>query len=171
MKPIRNYLTGIGISLMLFGCMPQTTEGGKQGSSQGLFGPQIFILVAMILVFWLFFIRPQAKRAKNQKKFIEDLQRGDKIVTIAGIHGTVNKINDDGTLNIEISPGSYIKIEKSAIRLVSGVGFSNGCALLVLKNPPPFVPHCLMNSCDATGPCAISCSVWFVCGSTSFAVS
>ena len=59
----------------------------------------------MILVFWLFFIRPQAKKAKNQKKFIEDLQRGDKIVTIAGIHGTINKVNDDGTtLNIETSP-------------------------------------------------------------------
>ncbi len=66
----------------------------------------------MILVFWLFFIRPQAKRAKNQKKFIEDLGKGDKIVTIAGIHGIINKVNEDGTLNIEISPGSYIKIEK-----------------------------------------------------------
>ena len=71
----------------------------------------------MILVFWLFFIRPQAKRAKNQKKFITDLQKGDKIVTIAGIHGTINKVNEDGTLNIEVSPGSYIKIEKSAISM------------------------------------------------------
>jgi preprotein translocase subunit YajC len=71
----------------------------------------------MILAFWLFFIRPQAKRAKNQKKFIEDLQKGSKIVTIAGIHGTINKVNEDGTLNIEVSPGSYIKIEKSAISM------------------------------------------------------
>ena len=36
---------------------------------------------------------PQAKKAKDQKKFIDNLQKGDKIVTIAGIHGTVNKIN------------------------------------------------------------------------------
>ena len=64
----------------------------------------------MILVFLMFFIRPQAK---GQKKFIEDLGCGDKIVTIAGIHGTINKVNEDGTLNIEVSPGSYIKIEKS----------------------------------------------------------
>ena len=82
----------------------------------GGFGSFIF-LGAMILVFWMFFIRPQAKRAKNQKKFIEDLQKGDKIVTIAGIHGAINKVNEDGTLNIEISPGSYIKIEKSAISM------------------------------------------------------
>lgn len=89
----------------------------KAGQSGGFFGPQLFILGGMIIVFWLFFIRPQAKRAKNQKKFIEDLQRGEKIVTIAGIHGTINKVNEDNTLSIEVSPGSYIKIEKSAISM------------------------------------------------------
>jgi len=62
-------------------------------------------------------IRPQAKKAKEQKKFVENLQKGDKIVTIAGIHGTVNKVNEDGTLQLEVSPGSYIKIEKSALSM------------------------------------------------------
>lgn len=78
---------------------------------------QLVLLGGMILVFWLFMIRPQAKKAKVAKKFQEDMQKGDKIVTIAGIHGTVNKINDDGTLQIETSPGSYLKIEKSAISM------------------------------------------------------
>ncbi len=78
---------------------------------------QFVFLGLMIVVFWLFFIRPQAKKAKQQKSFIENLQKGDKIVTIAGIHGTVNKVNEDGTLNLEINPGSYIKIEKSAISM------------------------------------------------------
>ena len=78
---------------------------------------QFVFLGLMILVFWLFFIRPQAKKAKQQKSFIENLQKGDKIVTIAGIHGTVNKVNEDGTLSLEINPGSYIKIEKSAISM------------------------------------------------------
>ncbi len=101
----------------LASCVPPGGgEGGKGGSSQGG-GFQLIFLALMIVVFWMFFIRPQAKRAKNQKKFIEDLQKGDKIVTIAGIHGTINKINEDGTLSIEISPGSYIKLEKSAISL------------------------------------------------------
>jgi preprotein translocase subunit YajC len=71
----------------------------------------------MILVFWLFFIRPQAKKQKQQKTFLENLQRGEKVVTIAGIHGTVNKVNEDGTISLEINPGSYIKIEKSAISM------------------------------------------------------
>ena len=78
---------------------------------------QFVFLGLMILVFWLFFIRPQAKKAKTQKSFIDNLQRGDKVVTIAGIHGTINKVNEDGTISLEINPVSYIKIEKSAISM------------------------------------------------------
>ena len=79
---------------------------------------QLLMMGAIMLVFWLFMIRPQAKKAKMQKTFINDIKKGDKIVTIAGIHGTVNKVNDDNTtMQLEVSPGSYIKIEKSAISL------------------------------------------------------
>ncbi len=78
---------------------------------------QLVLLGGMILVFWLFMIRPQAKKAKLAKQFQENLQKGDRIVTIAGIHGRVNKVNDDGTIEMEVSPGSYMKIERSAISL------------------------------------------------------
>jgi preprotein translocase subunit YajC len=78
---------------------------------------QMVVLGGMILVFWLFMIRPQAKKAKVAKQFQENLQKGAKVVTIAGIHGTVNKINEDNTILLETSPGSYIKIEKSAISI------------------------------------------------------
>ena len=76
-----------------------------------------FFFVAMILVFWLFFIRPQAKKQKQQKLFTENLQKGDKVVTIAGIHGVINKVNEDGTISLEINPGSYIRIERSSISM------------------------------------------------------
>ncbi len=89
-----------------------------QGAAQpGGSGSTLIILGLMILVFWLFMIRPQAKKAKEQKQFINNLQKGDKIVTIAGIHGVINKVNDDATLSLEVSPGSYIKIEKSSISM------------------------------------------------------
>ncbi len=78
---------------------------------------QLLFLGLMIVVFWLFMIRPQAKKAKQQKSFIDNLQKGDKVVTIAGIHGVVNKVNDDNTLSLEINPGSYIKIERSSISM------------------------------------------------------
>jgi len=118
MKSVLTYLTGSIVLLYFTGCVPPGGEQGKSGSGGGMGGSfQLIFLGLMILVFWMFFIRPQAKRAKNQKKFIEDLQKGDKIVTVAGIHGTINKVNEDGTLNIEVSPGSYLKIEKSAISM------------------------------------------------------
>ena len=85
---------------------------GKGSSSMSL-----VFMGMMILVFWLFMIRPQAKKAKQQKTFINDLKKGDKVVTIAGIHGNINKVNEDGTISLEVSPGSYLKIEKSSISL------------------------------------------------------
>ena len=78
---------------------------------------QLILLGGMILVFWLFMIRPQAKKAKQAKEFQQNLQKGAKVVTIAGIHGTINKVNEDNTISLETSPGSYIKIEKSAISI------------------------------------------------------
>jgi len=117
MKSILSYLIVTIVAIVFSGCVPPTSQEGGKGNSGGFGGFQFIFLGLMIVVFWLFFIRPQAKRAKNQKKFIEDLTKGDKIVTIAGIHGTINKINEDGTLNIEVSPGTYIKIEKSAISM------------------------------------------------------
>ena len=79
--------------------------------------PQMLLLGGMIVVFWLFMIRPQAKKAKMAKQFQENLNKGDKIVTIAGIHGKVNKMNEDGTIEMETNPGSYLKIERSAISM------------------------------------------------------
>jgi preprotein translocase subunit YajC len=78
---------------------------------------QLIMLGGIIVVFWFFMIRPQAKKAKEQKKFIDNMQKGDKVVTIAGIHGTISKVNEDNTVQLEVSPGSYIKIERSSISL------------------------------------------------------
>lgn len=90
-----------------------------QAAAPGPFGgsSSLIFLALIMVVFWLFFIRPQAKKAKQQKTFIDNLQKGDKVVTIAGIHGVINKMNEDGTISLEINPGSYIKIERSAVSM------------------------------------------------------
>jgi preprotein translocase subunit YajC len=117
MKSFNTYLTSVVVLLYFSSCTPPGGDG-KAGASGGMGGTvQLIFLGLMIVVFWMFFIRPQAKRAKTQKTFIENMGKGDKIVTIAGIHGTINKVNEDGTINIEVSPGSYLKIEKSAISM------------------------------------------------------
>lgn len=86
--------------------------GGQGGGSASL-----IMMGGILVVFWLFMIRPQAKKAKMQKQFIDNMQKGDKVVTIAGIHGTINRLNDDNTIQLEVNPGSYMKIERSAISL------------------------------------------------------
>ena len=98
--------------MQLFNVFLMMDPQGKSSSTSTL-----ILMGMMILVFYFFMIRPQAKKAKDQKKYITDLQKGDKVVTIAGIHGVINKVNDDNTVNLETSPGSYIKIEKSAISM------------------------------------------------------
>jgi len=89
--------------------------GGKGGAGGGM--GSLFLIAAMLVVMWLFMIRPQSKKAKLQKEFNNNIQKGDRIVTIAGIHGRINKVNEDDTLQLEVSPGSYMTIERSAISL------------------------------------------------------
>jgi preprotein translocase subunit YajC len=77
----------------------------------------IFLMVGMFIVMYFFMIRPQAKRAKEQKKFADSMNVGEQVVTTAGIHGRINKANDDGTLQIEVSRGTFMTIERSAVSM------------------------------------------------------
>lgn len=85
---------------------------GQQGQS-GLM--QFLPLVAIIVVFYFFMIRPQMKKAKEQKKYIESLKKGDKILTIGGIYGKVVEVREDGTLIMEVEDGTKMKISKNAV--------------------------------------------------------
>lgn len=88
------------------------------GNGQGGSGfSSLFLIGGVFVIMYFFMIRPQQKKAKDQKKYIEAMQKGDKVVTHAGIHGTIYKVNEDTTVQLETSPGSYLKIEKSAISL------------------------------------------------------
>lgn len=71
-------------------------------------------LLLIIVVFWLFMIRPQMKRQKELKKFREALQKGDKIVTTGGIYGKVAEIQEYAII-MEVEGGVRLKIDKSAV--------------------------------------------------------
>ncbi len=88
----------------------------QQGQSGGGYMNLIFI-VMMIVVFYFFMIRPQTKKVSDQKKFLEALQKGDKIVSVAGIHGRILKMNDNGTLEVEIDNNVKVIMEKSGISM------------------------------------------------------
>lgn len=73
-------------------------------------------MVLIMVVFYFFMIRPQVKKAKDHKKLVADLKKGDKIVTTAGIHGRIVDMND-ATFLIEVESGTKIRFDKSAISL------------------------------------------------------
>jgi preprotein translocase subunit YajC len=73
----------------------------------------LIMIVAMIAIFYLFMIRPQAKKQKELKKFREAMKPGDKVVTIGGIHGKILEIAESTVLIS--SEGTKIRLEKSAI--------------------------------------------------------
>jgi len=84
-------------------------EGGEGNPYQGL-----IMMVLIIGVFYMFFIRPQQKKAKEAVKMREALKKGDKIVTIGGIHGKILEISDS-TFTIEVEGQNRLKINKDAV--------------------------------------------------------
>ncbi len=99
------------LTVLLFGGpVAQSTDGTQQGSSW----TSLIFIVLLIVVFWLFFIRPQSKKAKEEQKYRESLQKGDKVVTIGGLHGKVVEVKDT-TVIISLSPNNEVEVEKSAL--------------------------------------------------------
>lgn len=84
-------------------------------------GATILMFGLMFVVFYLFIIRPQSKKAKDDKKFRDELKKGDKIVTIGGIHGKVAEVKEN-TILLDVGEGKKLKIEKSAISRDNSVG-------------------------------------------------
>jgi preprotein translocase subunit YajC len=79
------------------------------GSGIGQFIPLILIFV----IFYFFLIRPQQKKVKEHKVMVESLKRGDKVITSGGITGTVERIIDNDTVEVEIADNVKVEIVKT----------------------------------------------------------
>ncbi|SDM09971.1 preprotein translocase subunit YajC [Daejeonella rubra] len=77
---------------------------------------QFLPMLLIIVVFYFFMIRPQMKKAKDHKKYVEELKKGDKVITTSGIHGKIVEMNDS-TFLIEVESGTKIRFEKSSVSL------------------------------------------------------
>jgi preprotein translocase subunit YajC len=87
-----------------------------QAGQDGGVLPQLLMFGAIILVFYFFMIRPQQKKAKDQKKFRDELSKGMSVVTIGGLHGKLVAIEDD-VLVVEVDRGVRLTFDKSAISM------------------------------------------------------
>jgi len=86
-----------------------------QAKAGGVDMVQILMFGGIFIVFYFFMIRPQQKKTKDQKKFREELKKGDTVVTIGGLHGSIASIDADDTITLEVDRGVKMKFEKSSI--------------------------------------------------------
>ena len=90
--------------------LAQAAAGGS-----GILG-QVFLFGSIILIMYFFMIRPQQKKQKESKKFIEEIKKGDEVVTIGALHGKVSSV-ESNKLILELDRGLKVTVEKSAISL------------------------------------------------------
>ncbi|UJP65641.1 preprotein translocase subunit YajC [Mongoliitalea daihaiensis] len=84
-----------------------------QGMGSDIMG-QVFLFGSIILIMYFFMIRPQQKKQKETKNFIDSIKKGDTVVTIGGIHGKVYALEGE-TVIVELDKGMKLKVEKTAI--------------------------------------------------------
>ncbi|MBX3630739.1 MAG: preprotein translocase subunit YajC [Nitrosomonas sp.] len=86
------------------------------GSGQAEAGwANLVLLIGIFVIFWLLLIRPQAKRAKEHKKMVENLQRGDEVITGGGIIGLILNVSENYVV-VEVAPGVEILAIKSSVQ-------------------------------------------------------
>ena len=95
----------------MYSYLLQATGGGADFTS---FLP----IIGMVVIFYFFFIRPQQKKQKETKNFLQEIKKGDRIVTVGGIHGKVVEVADT-TFLLDVDRGTKLLIEKSSISLDS----------------------------------------------------
>ena len=74
-------------------------------------------IVSFIVLFWFILIRPQQKRQKQVREMQNNLQKGDEIVTIGGMHGRIHAL-DEGTIVLEVNDGNKLTYDRTSVREV-----------------------------------------------------
>ena len=91
--------------------------GGAAGQPAGSGFSGLFMMVIIFGIFYFILIRPQQKKAKEHKKMVEELKKGDKIITQGGIYGMVEGAGVN-TLTVKIAEGTKVKIARSSVATV-----------------------------------------------------
>ena len=96
----------------------------QEPAGQSLYG-NLLLIGGIVVVFYFFMIRPQQKKQKDQKKFLEEVKKGENVITVGGIHGRIASIEGD-TLILEIEKGGKLKLDKSSISLEASKRLKGG---------------------------------------------
>ena len=90
---------------------------GETGGAGGFLGSML-PLILIFVIFYFLLIRPQQKKAKEHRLMVDNLRKGDKVVTAGGLLGKVTKVSDDHECEIEIATGVKVKVIRSTISAV-----------------------------------------------------
>ena len=91
----------------------------SSGGSGGIFG-LLLPLIVIFAVFYFFIYRPQQKREQEHEEMIENLEQGDKVVTVGGIHATIQRIDEDSVLAQVDSKGTKLRFDTDSISRTKG---------------------------------------------------
>lgn len=94
--------------------MGQTGEGAAQGGGLAAFLP----IILMFVIFYFLLIRPQQKKAKAHQEMINNLKKGDRVITSGGIHGSITSL-DESTATVEIADKVRVKVTRGSIAALS----------------------------------------------------
>ncbi len=97
--------------------LPLLQSAPNATSTTGSFGSLIVTVVLMIGIFYFFLIRPQNKKQKEMEKMLSALKKGDKVVTIGGIHGVVSSVKEK-TIILKVDDNAKLEFNRSAIASV-----------------------------------------------------
>jgi preprotein translocase subunit YajC len=102
-----DYLVGIAYA------MGPSPQGGSGQGAGGLFG-SLIPLALIFVIFYFLLIRPQQKRAKEHKQMIENLKKGDKIITSGGAYGVIEAVGTN-TVTVKVAENVKVKFGKSYV--------------------------------------------------------
>jgi len=113
----RNKMLNLGLIMGLLigavfigGCVPAGEPGGG-------FDPTIIIFLILIFgIFYFLMIRPQRKRQKEHRELVEELKRGDKVITAGGIYGEIESVSDDSVV-MKVESGATMRVARNSVAL------------------------------------------------------
>jgi preprotein translocase subunit YajC len=114
--PALALMSGLLITALVFmaGCIP--TQTPAEGESGGFDWTIIIFLVLIFAIFYFLLIRPQRKRQKEQRQLMEELKRGDRVITAGGIYGVIESVSEDSVI-IKVESGATMRVAKSSVAL------------------------------------------------------
>lgn len=98
-----------------------TTATGNGGTPSNPMGQMIMMIGLMAVAFWLIIMRPQKREQSKRQQMLDNTKKGDRVVTIGGIHGWVTEVDKAGrTVSVRIDTKTVIKVDRSAIARIEG---------------------------------------------------